>query len=98
MLTDVNRNKLISYFEQKVNYHRKEEGLWLMSYRYNVSCCDTSSRNWTPTAIDCYSIGCQCSKCFLFKIYFKNSDAKCMMKQNVIELVRKYGVPKEVSL
>ena len=62
-------------------------------YRYNVSCSETSSKNWTPTAIDCYSLGCNCSKCNLYSIYFKNSIYKCSMKSTVIELVRKYGRP-----
>lgn len=64
-----------------------------MIYRYNVSCSETMSKNWTPAAIDCYSIGCRCSKCNLYKIYFSNSDFKCKMKDTVIELVRKLGVP-----
>ena len=64
-----------------------------MSYKYNVSCSETISKNWTPTAIDCFSIGCICSKCNLYKLYFKNNIFKCQMKQTVIELVRKYGKP-----
>ena len=64
-----------------------------MIYRYNVSCSETMSKNWTPAAIDCYSIGCRCSKCNLYKIYFSNSGFKCRMKDTVIELVRKLGVP-----
>ena len=66
-----------------------------MNYRYNVSCSKTLSVNWTPTAIDCYKLGCNCSKCNLNKIYFKNKFAKCSMMETVIELVRKLGAPKE---
>lgn len=65
-----------------------------MSYKYNVSCSETLSKNWTPTAIDCYNIGCSCSKCNLHKIYFSKSTNKCKMKETVIELVRKIGAPK----
>ena len=65
-----------------------------MNYRYNVSCSETMSRNWTPSAVDCYSIGCCCSKCNLYKLYFKG-NSKCKMKETVIELVRKLGAPKE---
>lgn len=68
-----------------------------MIYKYNVSCSETISKNWTPTAIDCYSIGCSCSKCNLYKIYFLHSDGKCRMKDTVIELVRRLGAPKETS-
>lgn len=66
-----------------------------MSYRYNVSCSETMSKKWTPTAIDCYKLGCVCSKCNLNKIYFKHSIFKCQMKYTVIELVRKLGIPEE---
>lgn len=66
-----------------------------MNYRYNVSCSETMSKNWTPSAVDCYKIGCVCSKCNLYKIYFYNSSTKCRMKDTVIELVRKLGVPEE---
>ncbi len=64
-----------------------------MIYKYNVSCSNTISKVWTPTAIDCYKIGCRCSQCNLYKIYFHNNHAKCMMKQTVIELVRNLGKP-----
>ncbi len=64
-----------------------------MNYRYNVSCCETTSKNWTQTAIECYRIGCMCSKCGLYKIYFENSEAECKMKATVIELVRRHGAP-----
>ena len=69
-------------------------GLW-MRYRFNVSCSETNSKNWTPTAIDCYLLGCACSKCSIYKFYFMKSDSKCKMKDTVIELVRKLGAPKE---
>ena len=69
-----------------------------MSYRYNVSCSNTVSKNWTPAAIDCYKLGCVCSKCNLYKIYFSEGSFRCRMKETVIELVRKYGVPKGEDL
>lgn len=53
-----------------------------MNYRYNVSCSETMSKNWTPSAVDCYKLGCVCSKCNLYKIYFKDSYNKCRMKEN----------------
>lgn len=46
-------------------------------------------RRWTQTAIDCYLIGCDCSKCKLKKIL----TIDCQMKQTVIELVKKFGAP-----
>lgn len=69
-----------------------------MGYRFNVSCSKTLSENWTPTAIDCYMIGCNCSKCYLNKVYFQNQFSKCRMKETVIELVRKFGAPREDCL
>lgn len=64
-----------------------------MGYRYNVSCCETTSKFWTPTAVDCYKLGCRYSQCNLYKAYFKDSIFKCKMKETVIELVRKLGIP-----
>ena len=64
-----------------------------MKYRYNVSCSETSADNWTQTAIDCFKLGCRCSKCHLYEIYFKDNTFKCKMKDTVIELVRKIGIP-----
>ncbi len=65
-----------------------------MKYKYNVSCSETVSKNWTPTARDCYLIGCSCSKCNLYKFYFSDSGVRCKMKETVIELVRRLGAPK----
>ena len=64
-----------------------------MNYRYNVSCCETTSKIWTPSSIDCYKPCCRCSACNLHKAYFENSIFKCKMKETVIELVRKLGAP-----
>ena len=66
-----------------------------MKYKYNVSCSETTSKIWTQSAVDCYNIGCRCSKCNLYKIYFQKSVFKCKMKETVIELVRKIGAPVE---
>ena len=68
-----------------------------MEYRYNVSCSETTSKNWTPTAIECYELGCSCSKCSLYKLYFSEGLFKCRMKETVIELVRRVGAPKEMK-
>lgn len=69
-----------------------------MTYKYNVSCSETVSKKWTPTAVDCYLIGCTCSKCNLNKIYFSQSVTKCRMKDTVIELVRRVGVPHDADM
>ena len=67
-----------------------------MGYKYNVSCSETVSKSWTPTAVDCYLLGCTCSKCNLYKIYFGKSEQKCKMKETVIELVRRFGIPEGI--
>ena len=67
-----------------------------MAYKYNVSCSEAVSKNWTPTAIVCYLIGCSWTKCNLYKIYFSKNKFRCRMKETVIELVRRLGIPKEV--
>ena len=64
-----------------------------MKYRFNISCSERNAKNWTPSAIDCYKLGCSCSKCNLYKIYFEHQFFKCKMKETVIELVRKFGIP-----
>jgi len=64
-----------------------------MIYKSNVSCSETICKNWTPAAKDCYFIGCNCSNCNIYKIYFSENNFKCRMKEIVIELVRKYGKP-----
>jgi len=64
-----------------------------MGYKSDVSSCETVTRVWTQSAIDCYEIGCICAKCHLYKIYFSHNEQKCYMKKCVIELVRKFGVP-----
>jgi len=63
-------------------------------YRYNVSCCETTSKNWTQSAVDCYLLGCNCAKCDIYRIYFSKNLYKCRMKYTVIELVRRFGIPK----
>lgn len=68
-------------------------GCRLIGQRLNVSCSETLSKCWTPTAVDCYNIGCMCSRCNLYKIYFQGNISKCRMKETVIELVRLIGAP-----
>lgn len=49
-----------------------------------------SIERWTPTAIECYERGCNCSTCPIQK-YIKSQ--KCQMKNTVIELVKILGKP-----
>lgn len=47
-------------------------------------------KQWTKAAIDCYNRGCVCRGCPMSKL-----ETRCLMKGSVIELVRKFGAPKE---
>ena len=51
-------------------------------------------RYWTRAAIECYEIGCTCSKCNINKII----ETKCFMKNIVIALVKEKGIPKKFKL
>lgn len=55
---------------------------------------DELTRRWTRTAIDCYSIGCNCKKCIIPEIM---TSQKCQMKKTVIELVKKFGKPEKIN-
>ena len=46
-------------------------------------------KKWTPSSAFCYSIRCNCSKCYLAEIL----ETKCKMKAVVFELIRKFGIP-----
>lgn len=52
---------------------------------------NASAQNWTKAAIECYMLGCNCSKCPTAE-YVKN----CRMKQSVIQLVARFGVSKKI--
>lgn len=45
---------------------------------------------WTQAAKDCYARGCNCRGCLM-----KDLETGCNMKRAVIELVKKFGAPKE---
>ena len=47
-------------------------------------------RRWTYGAVECYKIGCMCSRCNEVPDDVKKH---CKMKFAVIELVKKYGRP-----
>lgn len=49
-------------------------------------------KRWTKAAIECYKIGCNCSKCYMKNIL----ENKCEMKYSVIELIKKIGAPQNI--
>lgn len=53
-----------------------------------------SVRVWNSTARDCYDIGCDCSRCELYELYFKHYKDGCHMKEFVQFLIKKIGTPR----
>lgn len=51
---------------------------------------DVKAYRWTESAIDCYRLGCNCSRCPTYQLI---THQKCRMKYTVIALVRDIGVP-----
>ena len=49
--------------------------------------------NWSRTAIECYERGCNCYGCDIQLLI----SEPCQMKKAVIELVKLYGVPKNME-
>ena len=54
---------------------------------------DDMLKPWSKEAIHCYSVGCVCSKCDI--PHLRELKVKCRMKAYVLELVKKFGAPKE---
>ena len=46
---------------------------------------------WTQAAKECYDRGCVCYGC-----YYSTFNYRCIMKQTVLALVRKFGKPPAV--
>ena len=57
-----------------------------------------SAKIWNSTAKDCYNIKCNCSNCFIYNTYFKDTPDECMMKYYVKYLLMKIGKPKEEEI
>lgn len=51
---------------------------------------DVFPYTWTSEAVECYEIGCRCSRCTNISDDIKPS---CRMKYTVRELVKRYGKP-----
>ena len=46
------------------------------------------NEKWTKTSAQCYERGCVCEGCF-----YSQMETKCVMKDSVIELLKKFGEP-----
>ena len=47
---------------------------------------------WTESALMCYERNCRCKGCTFFKRF---ESQPCMMKKTVLELIKKFGIPKD---
>ena len=55
-------------------------------------------QRWTIGAIQCYKRGCNCSGCFLSETYYETlGHGRCSMKIAVRKLIKKCGLPKDVT-
>ena len=52
------------------------------------------AKTWTKGSIFCYERGCNCNGCFVKDLI---TSQPCIMKNAVIELVKKLGKPPEKS-
>lgn len=85
-------NKIQKYIikcRAKRNSTKERSKSILFDLPKNIIIHPDTLRGWTQSSIDCYLIGCNCSICKLKKIM----NAKCQMKQVVVELVKKFGAP-----
>ena len=77
-------NKTItSYFKNRDNDQKYEP--------QNNKLSDFIVKNWTPQAINCYKLNCDCTRCEISQLGF---SFVCQMK-NVVEELLKKGLPKE---
>lgn len=56
----------------------------------NGEISDSITQNWTEQAVECYSIGCDCSKCSLSK---GNYSFICQMPKVIDVLINSIGKP-----
>ena len=56
---------------------------------------DSIVQNWTPSALDCYKVNCECSRCPISKRHY---SFKCKMSEIVQILLETKGLPDEESI
>ena len=56
---------------------------------------DSIVQNWTPSALDCYKINCECTQC---PISHNHYSFKCKMNEIVEILLQTKGMPDEESI
>ncbi len=58
----------------------------------NQAISESLTQTWTEQAVECYSIGCDCSKCSITKARY---SFRCKMSEVVGILLEKYGEPQQ---
>ena len=56
---------------------------------------DSIVQNWTPSALECYKLGCRCQDCPITRAHY---SFKCQMKNIVKILLETKGMPDEASI
>ena len=65
-----------------------------VSYKVSVS---YRMFRWTKEAMICYLNGCNCSNCYLIPQLETLNNETCRMKQYIIALIAKKGIPPELK-
>lgn len=53
------------------------------------------TQNWTPSALECYKINCNCADCPIKNAHY---SFKCQMKRVVKTLLKTNGLPDEAEI
>ena len=69
-----------------------------MGLNMNEVILNMDPEKWTVGAIECYKNGCNCRNCFIAKTYKSITAQGCLMKYCVRVLIKKYGLPDDVTL
>ena len=80
-----NTTTITSYFEKSKPIEKFEPQTEKLS--------DSIIQSWTPQAIHCYKLNCDCTKCEISQLGF---SFVCQMK-NVVEELLKKGKPSEAN-
>ena len=61
----------------------------------NGTISDSIVQNWTPSALECYKLNCECAQC---PIAHRHYSFKCKMKHVVDILLETKGLPDETTI
>ena len=94
-MVDVKFLKIVNNYgmsvEKTITSYFKSSGKDSMYTPQNEKLSASIIKSWTPQAINCYKLNCDCTKCEISQLGF---SFVCQMK-NVVEELLKKGSPKE---